>query len=64
MLVLTVPPGVVPLSWLCSTVTMAELEVAEAWALSAALVAVTLQLPAPVPVKVAPLKVQGPLTRL
>jgi hypothetical protein len=43
---------------------MAELEVAEAWALSAALVAVTLQLPAPVPVKVAPLKVQGPLTRL
>ncbi len=38
-------------------------DVAEAKVLSAALVAVTTQLPTPVPVKVEPLKEHGPLTK-
>ena len=39
-------------------------DVADANVLSAALVAITIQLPAPVPVRVEPLNVQGPLTRI
>ncbi len=61
----TEEPGPMVLGELGAAVmlTVNGADVAEAYVLSAALVAVTTQFPTPVPVKVEPLKEHGPLTQ-